>query len=308
MVELVDGIRRVTFPLPLGIDHVHCYLLRDDAGWTVVDTGLGLPHIVARWRELLADLDAPVARIVITHMHPDHVGAAADVAELTGAPVYQGRVDHGQAVGVWGPARPVSVWAEHMHVHGTPAALVERILAESEALRPHVHIAWEVEPLDDGDRLGDWLVVHLPGHADGHMALYREDGTLIAGDAILGGITPTVGLWPNARPDPLGDFQDSLGRLIELKPRLALAGHEEPIGDPVARARALLAHHDERLGTTVEALADGPHNAYDLSLALFPGELPPSQRRFALAETLSHLERLVLEGNAVRIDGRYAAA
>ena len=45
MHQLEGGLRRVTFALPLGIDHVHCYLLpRDDGSWTAVDTGLGLPE------------------------------------------------------------------------------------------------------------------------------------------------------------------------------------------------------------------------------------------------------------------------
>src|SRR5213593_3145823 len=106
MVELGDGIRRVTFALPLGIDHVHCYLVRGGDGWTIVDTGLGLPAIVERWRALLAELDGPVERIVITHLHPDHLGAAADLVELTGAPVFQGRLDHEESVRAWGPDRP----------------------------------------------------------------------------------------------------------------------------------------------------------------------------------------------------------
>jgi len=41
-LELEPGILRLTFPLPTGPRHVHCYLLRGDDGWTLVDTGLGL--------------------------------------------------------------------------------------------------------------------------------------------------------------------------------------------------------------------------------------------------------------------------
>src|SRR4051794_39646769 len=87
MEEVADGVLRVTFDLPLGIDHVHCYLLRSsEGGWTLVDTGLGSRDPEARWRPVLDALDAPVERIVVTHMHPDHVGGSRDVAELTGAP------------------------------------------------------------------------------------------------------------------------------------------------------------------------------------------------------------------------------
>ena len=58
MTDLPGGIRRLTFPLPLGIDHVHCYLLPGSDGWTLVDTGLGLPDAAERWEPVLADLDA----------------------------------------------------------------------------------------------------------------------------------------------------------------------------------------------------------------------------------------------------------
>jgi glyoxylase-like metal-dependent hydrolase (beta-lactamase superfamily II) len=86
MEELPGGIRRVTLPLPNRPGHVHAYVLPGDDGWTVVDTGLGLPDARERWAAELATLDgAPVRRIVVTHFHPDHVGAAADLAELTGA-------------------------------------------------------------------------------------------------------------------------------------------------------------------------------------------------------------------------------
>src|SRR3954466_2038204 len=71
-VEVEPGILRLTMPLPSGPKHVHCYFLEGDDGWTLVDTGLGLME--TPWPEILADLDAPVVRVFITHMHPDHVG------------------------------------------------------------------------------------------------------------------------------------------------------------------------------------------------------------------------------------------
>ena len=113
--ELESGIRRATFDLPFGIDHVHCYLLRSSSGgWILVDTGLGSRDPEAHWRPVLAELDAPVERIVVTHMHPDHVGGAADAALLTGAPVFQGREDYAQCVAAWGrrdPERFAAYWA-----------------------------------------------------------------------------------------------------------------------------------------------------------------------------------------------------
>ena len=123
---------------------------------------------------------------------------------------------------------------------------------------------------------------------------------LVSADHLLGRISPTVGLWPASRPDPLGDFLDSLERTIELAPELALPGHGDPIDDPVGRAHELIAHHHERLAFAESALTDVPRTGYEVSFDLFGAELKPASRRFAVAETLSHLERLVLEERAER--------
>jgi glyoxylase-like metal-dependent hydrolase (beta-lactamase superfamily II) len=142
-------------------------------------------------------------------------------------------------------------------------------------------------------------VLELPGHADGHICLLRN-GILVAGDHVLTRISPTVGLYPNSRPDPLGDYLASLERTIELAPTVALAGHNETVEDPVARAREIIEHHRRRLDEAVAALGMEPCSAYEVSLALFGEGLDASNRRFALAETLAHLERLVREGRVAR--------
>ena len=302
MVELEDGIRQVTFALPLGIDHVHCYLLRGPGGdWTLVDTGLGLPDAGEQWARTLAALDAPVGRIVITHFHPDHVGAAAAVAELTGAKVHQGADDYDQCVRTWGEARIEERMPAYLREHGTPEAEVESFREEAAAFGNLVRFVRDPVRLAPGDEIVGWEVLHLPGHADGHLALLR-DGVLVAGDTLLGTITPNVGLYPDSRPDPLGDYLASLERIAAFAPRLALPGHGEVIHDPARRARELVEHHRQRLEHAVAALDGAPRSAYDVSLTLFPEPLSPTLRRFALAETRAHLEYLVLRDGARRVD------
>jgi glyoxylase-like metal-dependent hydrolase (beta-lactamase superfamily II) len=308
MVAVEEGVCRVTFSIPFGIDHVHCYLLRSSTGgWTLVDTGLGARDPEERWRPVLDALDAPIERIVITHMHPDHVGGARDIAELTGAPVYQGREDHAQCVSAWGERNPeqfVAYWVDH----GMPAETVAGIVAESDRLVSAVH--WVREPdrlLEPGDEIDGWRVEMLRGHADGHIVLLRDD-VMIAGDTILAGITPAVGLYPNSRPDPLGDYLESLRRIEELAPRVAYAGHRDPVEDPAGRAREIRAHHAERLDRAQAALDRTPRNAYQVSLELFEDDLSTTLRRFATAESLAHLERLVAEDRAERAAGGYVRA
>jgi glyoxylase-like metal-dependent hydrolase (beta-lactamase superfamily II) len=297
------GILRITFALPLGIDHVHCYALqREDGSWLVIDTGLGVPDAQARWRSVLQEHDLRVARIVITHFHPDHVGAAAPLAELTGAHVHQGAVDYAQCVRAWGGEQSFERLVAYMREHGLPAEEAEQLRVDGNRLARFVHYVRDPEPLAPGDDVDGWDVLHLPGHADGHLCLLR-DGVLIAGDALLATITPNVGLYPEARPDPLGDYLDSLSRIVELAPATAYAGHGDTIEDPPQRARDLIEHHHERLARTREALSDEPRTAYDVSLTLFPGTLTPVLRRFALAESRAHLEYLALRDQAARSEG-----
>ncbi|MBD0330184.1 MAG: MBL fold metallo-hydrolase [Thermoleophilia bacterium] len=299
VLELTDDVRRVTLPLPTPPGHVHAYLLRADDGWTLVDAGLGLPDLEAELRALVAGLDAPVVRIVITHMHPDHVGGAAPAAAATGAEVWQGALDHEQCERVWGdPDWPRRV-ADWFAAHGTPEAVTRDLLERGPLYASFIRFARDVHPLREGDAVAGWRVVELPGHADGHIGLLRG-GRLVAGDHLLPGISPAVGVYPESRPDPLGAYLGSLRRTIELGPSLAYPGHGDPIADPAARARELLEHHAGRRDATGRALADGAATGYEVSLALFPDTVEPGARRFAVAEALSHLERLAALGRAAR--------
>jgi glyoxylase-like metal-dependent hydrolase (beta-lactamase superfamily II) len=288
-VSLEDGVRRLTLPLPTGPKHVHCYLVDG----TLFDTGLGLGD--APWDR------AGISRIAITHFHPDHVGGAAAAAAATGAPVFQGGLDYAQCERVWGsddwPER-IAAWFRQQ---GAPPEVADELIEQGHAFAAFVKYALDPDLIYEGSTLAGWDVVELPGHADGHLGFLR-DGVLIAGDHLLERITPAVGLYPDSRPDPLGDYLASLERTIELAPRVAYSGHGEPIHDPAGRARELIEHHRRRLAETAEALGDKSAGLtpFAVSLRLFGHDLSPTQRRFAVAETLSHLERLVREAGAAR--------
>lgn len=297
-----DGVRRATVPLPFPPGHVHIYLLRGELGWTAVDTGLGLPEAGSQWRAILQSLDAPVRRIAITHFHPDHVGAAADAEALTGATVHQGELDYAQCKQVWGsddwPER-IAAWMERQ---GTPIEIARDVVQQGRLASLFIHFAESPEPLREGDVLDGWRVLELPGHTDGHIG-FERNGLLVAGDHLLPDISPTIGRYADGRPDPLGAYLESLERTAELAPELALPGHGEPIRDPGGRSRELIAHHRERLDATAAALRSGPRTAYEVSLDVFKRDLDASGRRFAVAETLAHLERLAAEGRAQETPG-----
>ncbi len=299
MATLPDGIRQVTLPLPTRPGHVHTYLLPGDDGWTLVDTGIGLPDAKETWRAELEQAGGRVARIFVTHFHPDHIGAAADLHELTGAPVYQGALDYAQCELVWGnPAWPERL-VEWFRLHGAPDDVTEELVGQGSVYRPFIRYQPDPILVQPGERLDGWEIVAAPGHADGQLCLLK-DGILVAADHVLARISPTVGLWPASRADPLGDYLLALDRTIELEPKVALPGHGDVLAEPAGRARELQEHHRIRLEEALAALGPEPRSGYELSLALWGDDLKPAARRFAVAESLSHAERLVRVGAVAR--------
>ena len=190
MDELGDGIRRVTLPLPTRPGHVHAYLLPGEDGWTLVDTGVGLPEAKESWAAELEQAGGRVATVFVTHFHPDHVGAAADLHELTGAPVVQGALDYAQCELVWGnPNWPVRI-ADWFRTHGVPEEITAELIGSGDVYRPFIRFQRDPILVDDGDRLDGWELVAAPGHADGQLCLIKGR-VLVSADHLLGRISPT---------------------------------------------------------------------------------------------------------------------
>ena len=300
MEELPGGLRRVTMPLPSRPGHVHCYLLPVDDGFMLVDTGLGLPDAAELWAAELEQLPGPVSTIFMTHFHPDHLGATADVRELTGARVVQGRLDAEQSAMTWESEE----WSHRTSRNGSgrtafPTRSRRSCSCRASSTGRSSGRSSTPSSSTTATDLHGWEIVAAPGHADGQLTLLK-DGVLIAADHLLARITPTVGLWPASRPDPLGDYLGSLQRTIDLAPDDRLRRprrHRHRPGRPGQRAdrpsRRASARHR---GRDRHRAAHG----YEVSFPLFGDDLRPAARRFAVAETLSHLERLVRDGGAER--------
>jgi glyoxylase-like metal-dependent hydrolase (beta-lactamase superfamily II) len=306
VTPLAGGVHQITLPLPWALDHVHCYAIADPDGWTIVDCGLGTTGAARRWEEALVALGSPgVRRIVITHYHPDHVGASRALAELTRAgEIVQGARDEELTRRAWGPEQDADAFERFLRRNGMPAAEAARS-ADDEGGTP-VAAATPTRLVEEGDTLeiaGEtFALLVLPGHADGHIALLGErTGRMFGGDVLLHDITPNVGRWEDTLPDPLGRYLESLARIEELAPIVVYPGHRRVIDDPPARAAEIRAHHALRLDVHLEALRLGAETPYEVGFHVWGDGLGLHEQRFALAEAISHLERLELEGRAAEI-------
>ncbi|MDB4576471.1 MBL fold metallo-hydrolase, partial [bacterium] len=81
--EVVPGVYWLRMPLPIKLDHINLWLLKDGSGWTIVDTGYYDETCKATWEKVFTHFVLPekVKRIVVTHFHPDHMGLASWLAE-----------------------------------------------------------------------------------------------------------------------------------------------------------------------------------------------------------------------------------
>jgi glyoxylase-like metal-dependent hydrolase (beta-lactamase superfamily II) len=305
VTDLGGGTTRITHPLPWALDHVHCYAVAGDDGLTLIDSGLGTPGTAARWRAVLDDLGRPrVARVVVTHYHPDHIGCSAELSELAGgAEIVQGAHDWALTAPAFGDARVPGAFEAHLRRMGMPDAVAADSATDEDSLP--IRFRRPDRLVDEGDVLelaGEpFHVLVLPGHADGHIALYGErSGRMFGGDVILNEITPNVGLWEDTTSgDPLSDYLASLERIAALAPAVVYPGHRTLVDDAVGRAGEIRAHHAARLDAHELALRQGAASPYEVGLRIWGGRLGFHERRFALVEAAAHLVRLVALGRAV---------
>lgn len=304
-IAVADGIRWLRLPLPFALDHINVWLL-DDAqpdlpGSTLVDCGVGTHEVEDTWRSLEAAVlqDAPVRRIVVTHLHPDHVGMAERLARRWHAPVAMSAADFAWAHFLC--RRPLAAARKqaraHYQRHGVPdeflATLVDRGTQGYRRLVPSLPASYQ--RLREGGHLSigqrNWELRVGYGHAPEHICLaHPGDGLLIAGDMVLPRISTNLSVGdiePDANPIP--DFLASLDALRDLPAdTLVLPSHGKPFRGLHARIDALQAHHAERLQAT-QAACETARSAYEVMQILFKRPLDAHQLSFALGEALAHL-------------------
>jgi glyoxylase-like metal-dependent hydrolase (beta-lactamase superfamily II) len=317
-LDVAPGVRWLRMPLPFALDHINLWLLRDQdehgrAGWTIVDCGIANDTTRVAWEQVFArELQGlPVLRVIVTHMHPDHIGLAHWLTERWGVRLWISATD-------WYVARVASSTntgfggdeaAAFMASHGlTDPDSVAKIKARSNyygSMVPKVPSTYR--RLIDGQLVSiggkRWRCHAGYGHAPEHMAMHCEElGVLISGDMVLPRISTNVSvidIEPEGNPLPL--YLDSIESMRQLPSQsLVLPSHGRPFVGLHTRIDQLHAHHAERLAEVLDQCAQRPFSAAELIPVMFKRELDLHQTTFAMGEAIAHVHLLWQAGQVQR--------
>ncbi len=314
-IEVADGVLWLRVPLPMALDHVNAYALRDaDAdGWTLIDTGLDTRTTRALWEAALAGplKGLPVTRLVVTHHHPDHVGLAGWFQQA-GAELWMTRT-------AWLFARMLTLDEQTVPnpetlAYWQGAGMEPETLAQRRVERPF-NFADVVHPMPLGfARLREggmiemggrtWDIRFGQGHAPDHATFWsRDDALVIGGDQLLATISPNLGVYatePGA--DPVAEWLESCAgfRPHARDDQLVLPGHKLPFTGLPDRLKQLIANHHGALDRLRDHLATGEKTAAECFAPLFKRRIDAGTYGLALVEAVAHLNHLHASGAATR--------
>lgn len=312
-------IYRIEVPLPNNpLRYLNSYVVRGRDRFLVIDTGFNRPECREALFTGLDSLRVDLARtdLFLTHLHADHTGLVGDFARA-GSRIFMHHDDYQYLV----DSTDGSTWRyaeEKFMVEGMPPQDIKNQFS-NQARKYSPDPSFTVQTVHDGERIllagTEFQVIHTPGHTKGLCCLYIPDKEIIfTSDHILFDITPNIQYWYHM-PDALERYLQSLDKVYDLPVRLALPGHRKGDTSIASRIDALRRHHASRLDEVLQAAAAHPGaTAFELASCLSWSmrgrswaEFPPTQKWFAMGETLAHIEYLLHHGQLIRreIDGTY---
>lgn len=312
VTQIAPGILWFRLPLPYRLDHVNIYLIEDNGGWAVLDTGLGTDTCKAAWKAVLA---GPLAgqrltRMIVTHFHPDHVGLAGWLSQQFGLRLSMPRPEYLYSLAL--QYAPGDMGAE-MHRpfyqrHGLAPEVTEVVLKRGhEYLRRTTGVPTTYHRIQHGDpmRIGarDLEVITGGGHSlEQAMLLLREQSLFFAADQVIARISPNVSVHAmEPDHDALGTYLRALRSLRGTVPEdvLVLPGHGLPFFGLHTRIDELTGHHRLRCGDIAKACQERPLTVAEIVPHVFQRALDEHQTSFAFGEVLAHVNHMLAEGELV---------
>ncbi len=317
VIEVAPGILWTRIPLPFRLDHVNIYLLEDDGGFVILDTGIGNAATQEVWETLAAGPLAGkrITKLIVSHFHPDHIGLAGWICERFGAPLlttqtaYLGCLNISLSPGALDAKPYRDFYLHHGLDEGTTGLVATQGHGYLKMVKPLPPTFLRVvagDTLKIGGRV--FRVLTGDGHAPEQIMLWCEaDEVFLAADQVLAKITPNVSVWAvDPQGDPLGLYLRSLRAVRATVPAdaLVLPGHQLPFVGLHTRIGELIAHHEERCSVIYDACAKGSRSVAELVPVLFPRQLDPHQMSFAFSETLAHVNYMLREARLVWAEAR----
>ncbi|MBS0445630.1 MAG: MBL fold metallo-hydrolase [Proteobacteria bacterium] len=310
-LEVAPGVLWIRMPLPFKLDHINLWALADGDGWTVVDTGVRNEESIATWRALFSRSpdDRPMTRVIVTHMHPDHVGMAGWLTRKFGCRLWMTRLEYLNCrtlVADTGREAPADALAFYRRAGWSEAATESYKTRFGDFGKLIYALPDSYRRIRDGEvlRIGDhdWRVIVGSGHCPEHACLYCPDlKLLISGDQVLPRISSNVSVYPiEPDADPMAEWLDSLDKIEREVPDdvLVLPAHNDCFTGLHARIAALRRSQHVALDRLRRRLEE-PRRAVDVFTSLFGR--PIDEKNVALlgmatGESLACLNYLVSRG------------
>jgi glyoxylase-like metal-dependent hydrolase (beta-lactamase superfamily II) len=308
--NLGNGIFQIPVPLPFrSPPFVNCYVIESGDGLLLLDCGSdwdgGRETLSSGFISLGLSEDA-VHTLVVSHLHLDHVGMAGRVVESIGCDF----VMHERAEKLVDSYNDTPGYVARLtdlaSNHGVPGSLLDTVADfQRPDYMPQIpqpdHVLIDGQQIDLG-KSRNLTVIHTPGHEPAHICLVdSRTGVTFSGDHVLPRISPVI-MYDGVLDDPLGEYLNSLQKLINMGIGLTYPAHGSIVEQGDERARQILLHHDRRLLDMAELVREADTNAWEVMVKSFRPNLDPLQARLALLETISHLEHLRITGRVQYVD------
>lgn len=312
-IEVAPGVQWIRMRLPMQLNHINLWLLEDGDGWTIVDTGIRDEVTAEAWKTLFAGAmkGRPVKRVIVTHLHPDHVGLAGWLVRRFNVSLWMTRTDYLMCrnlcadTGQEAPAEGMSFY----RAAGFSDEALENYKTRFGGFGKGVYrLPNSYRRIEEGEiiEIGGrkWEIVVGRGHAPEHACLWcREDNLFISGDQILPRISSNVSLFPTEpEANPLQEWLDSCLNLKAILPEdvLVFPSHNTPFRRVRERLQELIDGHEEGLEKLL-ALCAEPKRAVDTFPALFRARITSGNFGMATGESLAHLNCLRARGQIIKM-------